>query len=543
MEFFYLVFELLAGLGVFLIGCKMLSDNMEKIANSKIKSLFLKTSDKKLVGVGIGCATTALVQSSGLTTVMVIGLVNAGIMTLAQAATIIIGANIGTTVTAHIAALQSFDFIGIAIGLTGIGAFINLFTNKEKTKTIGNICSGLGLIFVGLTLMNGSMQFLKTEQGVVDLLASIKNPFLLFIIGIVFTALIQSSSAITSIIISMAAAGIIIGGGGNAVLFIVLGSNIGSCATSLLSSIGATTNAKRSSVIHILFNTFGAIIFFIILMIWEGFMDDTFVKLFKEPATQIAMFHTFFNVICACLFLPFTNYLVKLSQIIVPDKHQEEDEIITFLDKRFLNTPAIAVESAIRETILMLDRSVASISESLEGFCKLDQNYIVKIQEHNKEINEMSKRITDYLIHISPSNSTIKEERYISAMHDVIGDIVRISELADNVGKYIDRSIKEDLVFSDTVKKAVMEVNDLILKQANNVKSAWKSPDYNLYQEIDAIENEIDNRRKELVKGHIERLNKGECRAESSSVFINLANNLERVGDHLYFIAESSKNI
>ena len=538
---FYLIFEILAGLGVFLVGCKMLSDNMEKIANSRIKALFLKTSDKKLVGVGIGCATTALVQSSGLTTVMVIGLVNAGIMTLGQAATIIIGANIGTTVTAHIAALQSFDFIAIAIGLTGIGAFINLFTKKEKIKTIGNILSGLGLIFVGLTLMKESMEFLKENQTIVDLLASIKNPFLLFMIGIVFTALIQSSSAITSIIISMAAAGILIGGGGNAVLFIILGSNIGSCATSLLSSIGASTNAKRSSMIHLLFNTFGAIIFFIVLVLWEGFMDSTFVKVFNEPATQIAMFHTFFNVICACIFLPFTKYLVKLSQLIIPDKKMETE--FTFLDKRFLNTPAIAVESAVRETLLMLDNAVANLSESLDGFCKLDENYVTSIQKHNIEINEMSKRITDYLVHISPTNSTITEERYISAMHDVISDVVRISELADNVGKYITRSVKEELVFSETVKVAVQEVNELIIKQANNVKNAWKKPTPELYRSIDIIEDEIDARRKDLVKGHIERLNKGECRAESSSVFINLANNLERVGDHLYFIAQSSKEI
>ena len=538
---FYLIFEILAGLGVFLVGCKMLSDNMEKIANSRIKALFLKTSDKKLVGVGIGCATTALVQSSGLTTVMVIGLVNAGIMTLGQAATIIIGANIGTTVTAHIAALQSFDFIAIAIGLTGIGAFINLFTKKEKIKTIGNILSGLGLIFVGLTLMKESMEFLKENQTIVDLLASIKNPFLLFMIGIVFTALIQSSSAITSIIISMAAAGILIGGGGNAVLFIILGSNIGSCATSLLSSIGASTNAKRSSMIHLLFNTFGAIIFFIVLVLWEGFMDSTFVKVFNEPATQIAMFHTFFNVICACIFLPFTKYLVKFSQLIIPDKKMETE--FTFLDKRLLNTPAIAVESAVRETLLMLDNAVAKLSESLDGFCKLDENYVTSIQKHNIEINEMSKRITDYLVHISPTNSTITEERYISAMHDVISDVVRISELADNVGKYITRSVKEELVFSETVKVEVQEVSELIIKQANNVKNAWKKPTPELYRSIDIIEDEIDARRKDLVKGHIERLNRGECRAESSSVFINLANNLERVGDHLYFIAQSSKEI
>jgi phosphate:Na+ symporter len=348
MEYFYIICELLAGLGVFLVGCKLLSDNMEKLATKKIKSLFLKTSDKKLVGVGIGCATTALVQSSGLTTVMVIGLVNAGIMTLFQAATIIIGANIGTTITAHIASLQTFKFIEIAIGLTGIGALINVFTSKEKLKTLGNIFSGLGLIFVGLILMQESMVFLKSSPMVVELLESIKNPFLLFLIGIIFTALIQSSSAITSIIISMAAAGILIGGGGNAVLFIILGSNIGSCATSLLSSIGASTNAKRSSIIHLLFNTFGAVIFFVLLVAWDGFMDATFAKIFDQPATQIAMFHTFFNVLCACIFLPFTKGLVKLSEMIVKDKKQEPVKVIN-MDERMLQYPSVAIGQLTKE--------------------------------------------------------------------------------------------------------------------------------------------------------------------------------------------------
>ena len=192
--------------------------------------------------------------------------------------------------------------------------------------------------------------------------------------------------------------------------------------------------------------------------------------------------------------------------------------------------------------MVMLDKSVNNLSESLIGFCKRDGEYIELIQGHNREVNEMSKKITDYLVHISPSNITLKEEKYISAMHDVISDVVRISELADNVGKYIGRSIKEDLIFSDAVKDAVMEVNELIKHQSENVKNIWLNKDYSVYAVVDKIEDEIDNKRKALVKGHIERLNKGECRAESSSVFINLANNLERVGDHLYFVAEAKKS-
>ena len=538
MEYFYLVCELLAGLGVFLIGCKLLSDNMEKLATKKIKSLFLKTSDKKLVGVGIGCATTALVQSSGLTTVMVIGLVNAGIMTLFQAATIIIGANIGTTITAHIASLQTFKFIEIAIGATGIGALINVFTNKEKLKTVGNILSGLGLIFVGLILMQQSMTFLKSNQTIVDLLASMTNPFVLFLIGIVLTALIQSSSAITSIIISMAAAGILIGGGGNAVLFIILGSNIGSCATSLLSSIGASTNAKRSSIIHLLFNAFGAIIFFILLVVWKDFMDDTFVKLFKAPATQIAMFHTFFNVVCACLFLPFTKVLVKLSEIIIKDKKQEPVKIIN-MDERMLQYPSVALGQLTKEMSRMGYEAIEVLNLSIKDFLTKSEENTPVIKETNEKLELMNKEIISYLVNISSAQVTYNEEKMISSFHHNLNDIMRIGEIADNITKYTNGVVKDNLEFSDAVKLEIGKMNELIIELHKLTDETFNSRKTDLIDQINEIEDQVDNMRSKLVNDHLDRLKAGKCQPQSSGVFINLVNNLERAADHLTYIAES----
>jgi len=538
MEYFYLICELVAGLGVFLVGCKLLSDNMEKLATKKIKSLFLKTSDKKLVGVGIGCATTALVQSSGLTTVMVIGLVNAGIMTLYQAATIIIGANIGTTVTAHIASLQSFKFIEIAIALSGVGALFNVFTSKEKLKTVGNILTGLGLIFVGLILMQKSMSFLKGEPVVVDLLESITNPFLLFFIGIIFTALIQSSSAITSIIISMAAADILIGGGGNAVLFIILGSNIGSCATSLISSIGASTNAKRSSVIHILFNTFGAIIFFVLLIVWKDFMDDTFVKLFKAPATQIAMFHTFFNVVCACLFLPFTKWLVKLSEIIVKDKKQEAVKLIN-MDERMLQYPSVALGQLTKEMSRMGYEAVALLDLSISDFLAKSEENTPKIKETNEKLELMNKEIISYLVNISSAQVTYNDEKMISSFHHNLNDIMRIGEIADNITKYTNGVLKDNLEFSDAVKLEIGKMNELIKELHKLTDMTFNSRKTDLMNQINEIEDQVDNMRSKLVNDHLERLKHGRCQPQSSGVFINLVNNLERAADHLTYIAES----
>ena len=538
MEYFYLICELLAGLGVFLVGCKLLSDNMEKLATKKIKSLFLKTSDKKLVGVGIGCATTALVQSSGLTTVMVIGLVNAGIMTLFQAATIIIGANIGTTITAHIASLQTFKFIEIAIGLTGIGALINVFTSKEKLKTVGNIFSGLGLIFVGLILMQESMVFLKSSPMVVELLESIKNPFLLFLIGIIFTALIQSSSAITSIIISMAAAGILIGGGGNAVLFIILGSNIGSCATSLLSSIGASTNAKRSSIIHLLFNTFGAIIFFVLLVAWDGFMDATFAKIFDQPATQIAMFHTFFNVVCACIFLPFTKGLVKLSEMIVKDKKQEPVKVIN-MDERMLQYPSVAIGQLTKEMSRMGYEAMEILNLSLQDFLTRSESNTSLVKQTNERLDLMNKEIIYYLVNITGVQVTLHEEKIISSFHHNLNDIMRIGEIADNITKYTNGVIKDNLEFSETVKLEIGKMNQLIVELHKLTDETFTTRKTNLMNQINEIEDQVDNMRAKLVEDHLERLKHGKCQPQSSGVFINLVNNLERAADHLTYIAES----
>ncbi len=537
MNIVMMIFAMFSGIGVLLLGCNVLSSNMEKIANGWLKKLFFKTQNNKIVGVLIGTGATAVVQSSGLTTVMVVGLVNAGIMTLAQATTLIIGANIGTTITGQIAALGAFDISGIFAGFAGVGMLINLFSKREKTKILGNIISGFGMIFISLSLMSSAISELKDGGYIESLFTSITNPFLLFLIGIISTAIMQSSSAITAILISMAAANIQVGNGGNEILYIILGTNIGSCATALLSSIGAGVNAKRASIIHLLFNFFGSIIFFIFLLIYDDFMTSVVARIFSAPSTQIAMFHTFFNVVCAIIFLPFTNVLVKISQLIIRDK---EEEKTTVLDKRLVVTPSIAIATAIKETMRMLDLSVSSLKIALDGFIDCDGECIVKVQNQNQKVNSLGKELTNYLILISSKDIDIASETTISSLHDIISDIDRISELADNVIKYTDREIKESLIFSDKVKQELKEMYSLIHNMHLLTKSYILEHQKNVLKSIDEIEDNIDDMRKLLVREHIERLNKGECRPESSSVFINLANNLERVGDHISYIAHAN---
>ena len=567
MEYAHAVFKLLAGLGAFLIGVKLLSDNMEKLATGKMRSLFHRASGKvalpegatrkekfraktkewssNLVGVGIGTAVTAVIQSSSLTTVMVVGLVNAGVMTLTQATTITMGANIGTTITAQIAALSAFEFAVFAMGLTGIGILVAYATKKEKVQTVCYAVAGLGLVFVGLDVMDASMDFFQESQVIVDLFASITNPFLLFFLGIAITAIIQSSSALTVILIAMAESGILIGGGGNAVLYVVLGTNIGTCVTALLSSIGTNINAKRAAVIHLLFNVIGSIIFFIIMICWPEMNANTFEAWFpNNPGTQIAMFHTFFNVISTILFLPFTNGLVKLSELLVrPRKKKEEsaEETASRLDKRLLPTPALAVDSATQEAAAALGKAVFSLKTAVDGFIEQDTAKTDEVIRINDEMDETIGKIDAYLVQVSAYDSTLDTEKRIAALHSCLGDIHRVGELAQNVTKYTRRTEKDQLYFSPKVKDDIREMYELLERMSHKAGELMVSGADDELNAIDELENEVDAKRKRLIKEHVARLGSGECRPESSGVFVNLVCNLERVGDHLNYIAHSAE--
>ena len=570
MQYVYAVFELIAGLGAFLIGVKLLSDNMEKLATGKIRDLFHRTSSKntlpegatakdkfkaylrewpgKLAGVGIGTATTAIIQSSSLTTVMVVGLVNVGVLTLYQATAIIMGANIGTTITAQIAALSAFDIAIFAMGLTGIGALTAMLSKKEKVQTVAYALAGLGLVFVGLDVMSDSMDLFRESAAVVNAFASVTNPFLLFFLGIAVTAIIQSSSAVTSILIAMLGSGIMIGDGGNDVLFVVIGSNIGTCVTALLSSIGANINAKRAAVIHLLFNVIGSIIFFIIMICWTDMYDATLARWFPAAQTQVAMFHTFFNVICTVLFLPFARGFVKLSEILVqPRKHkgdhaEESEEQRSRLDKRLLATPAFAVDNATQEALDTLKSATLSLHTAVEGFVTRDTAKAAEVEKINGEMDENLQKIDAYLVQVSAYDVTLDLEKRIAALHSCLGDIHRVGELAQNVTKYTRRTEKDNLYFSPKVKDDIKDMFSLLDDMSVKAGKAMSFGDASLIEEVEDIENRIDATRKTLIKEHVKRLGSGECRPESSGVFINLVCNLERVGDHLNYIAHSRES-
>lgn len=546
MDYVYSVITILAGCGVFLLGFKLLSDNMEKLAGNGLKRLFNKTSDKKLVGVGLGAAATAVVQSSAITTVMVIGFVNTGIMSLKQAATIIMGANIGTTITAQIVALQAFNLNVFFMAFAFAGMAMNMFSKKDKVRLAGIALAGLGIVFVGLDVMSGAMEGEMIHAALETVLSKATNPAFLLFIGVAFTALIQSSSAVTTIIIAMAMQGLIVGGGGNAVLYVILGSNIGSCVTALISSIGTSVNARRASIIHLLFNVIGAVIFMVVLLIFPQFQEKTFERWFSSPETQIAMFHTFFNVLCTLMFLPFTNVLVKLAMLIVPETKTEEKVEETesgtkfvYMDKRFLNSPALAISQLKKETFRMADMAMASLATAFNGFIRRDVSTVENVAANNEKIADLSKSISDYLVKVSAAGPSLEDEKKISALHNNVGDIVRISELADNLTKYTRKTINENLTFSPVVGTKLSEMYALLQEQYSLVKRIVLMKEYNIMNESDETEDRVDNMRRSLIADHIDRMQRGECNAENNPVFINLVSNLERVGDHLNYVAHS----
>ncbi len=554
----YNVVMMLAAVGALLFGFKLLSDNMERIAGGSLKKLFNKTSNNKLIGVGIGAGATAVVQSSGVTTIMIVGFVNAGIMSLKQATSMIMGANIGTTITAQIAALgsgsMSFDIAPIFIFLLFVGIMMEMFLKSDKAKSIGLALAGLGMVFFGLEIMSNSMSQYTKVQEVQNLLSSLTNPFLLLLFGIVFTALLQSSSAVTTIIISMAAAGLYIGGadGGNAVLYVILGSNIGSCVTALISSIGTSVNAKRASIIHLLFNVTGTLLFMIMLLVWSSgvvgtdFYQVTFTKWFAgDPARQIAMFHTFFNVLCTLLFLPFTNIFVKVSMLIVPEKKEQKEKAaweFVFMDKRFLNSPTVALGQLRKESFRMADMAMESLRIAFGGFIDKDLSAAESIYVNNENVQKLSEQISDYLVRVSAAGVSLADEKEISAMHNDIGDICRVAELADNLVKYTKREVKENLSFSEGINAKLEVMHGMLQKQYELVKQVGLENRIDLIAASDELEDKIDNMRRELVAEHIVRLSQGKCKPENNTVFINLVCNLERVGDHLNYLVHNGEN-
>ncbi len=533
---------LLVGLGVFLLGFKFLGDSIEKLSASKMRALFHKAAGNRFAGVGVGALATAIVQSSSVTTVMVVGFVNAGVMTLMQAGAVIMGANIGTTITGWLVWLNKFNVMMYAMLLTLIGLVMTMVTKNNKVNTAGTLIASLGLVFVGLEIMSGSMAGFAEIDAVKDALTAVKNPLLLLLIGAGITGVVQSSSAVTSVLIVMAQNGLLVGGGGNGILFVILGTNIGTCVTAVLSSFGTNTNAKRACLYHLMFNVIGSVIFLPILWAWSGFYDDVLMKMFGDPSTCISFFHTMFNVICTALYLPFIKYLVKLTELIIPDRKKKRDNYKQeegFMDKRLLVTPSLAIGQLTKQTTYTAAIAMKCLNNAVEGFINKDDGKLEVIRQDITKVNELSQQITDYLIEVSAKDISLNDEKLVNVLHRDNIDVVRVADIADNIVGYTRKAIDETLSFSASVREDITGFMKLLNEQYELVVQIVENNDIVKIKQSDEIEERINSERKRLLDDHIDRMRRGECNAENNSLFVSLVGNLERVGDHLSLMAHS----
>lgn len=542
LDIFYAFLSLLGGIGVFLYGMKLMGDSLEMVAGNEIKRMFAKISNKKLIGVGIGTVTTAVVQSSAAIIVMSMGFVNSGLMSLTQAITISYGANIGTCVTALIVAVGVGGFADVQLtvifaALAGVGALMIMFTKKDKVKKIGGIITGLGMIFVGLSVMTSSMSIFSQSDKISAFLAKISNPALLLLFGILFTALIQSSSAVSGIVITMVASVPALLQFDQA-LYIILGSNIGTCITSLIAAIGTNTNAKRAAVINVFYKTVGVIIFGI-LSIWVPF--GKMFSVFKAPALQVAMFHLFFNVVATVIFFPFTNLMVKASEKIMPEKKKPVDENephLYFLEERLLRTPPVAVAQLKNEIENMAEIAKSNFDKCMDAVMVGKVSDVIdEIAKNEKCLNFLNREITKYLVKLSQVDLSEDDKILISTSYHTVSDIERIGDYAENISEYAEKMEADNLTFSPKAISEIQTLKATITNLYDEVMKTYKEDTLDYIDKVNEYEESVDRQKEEMGEHHIERMNKGECTPEVGAIYLSLSSNAERVADHMTNIA------
>lgn len=543
------VLSLIAGVGIFLIACTMMSSNLEALGSRKLKSLFTKASKSKLLGVGVGTATTAVIQSSSATSVMVIGFVNAGIMTLTQAATVIFGANIGTTITGQLVALGMFGSNTISTSVifatfAGIGAFILAFAKKDRLQKLGGIMAGFGMLFVGLSMMSGAMTDFSELDSVKSFLAQFENPFLLVLIGAVLTAVIQSSSVMTSMAITMVVTGLI---SLNQGIYITMGANIGTCVTALIAGITSTKNAKRTALIHLIFNISGVVVFLLIgLFMNIGGIDYGFLfnKMFPNaPQIQLSMFHTIFNILTVIIVLPLTNLLVKLVTKIIPDKKDNcqnmNEPSFRFFEEHMLRTPPIAVQQIKNEIIEMANTAISNFDMACKVICDLNYENIETFRLREKQLNFLQSELAQVVGKLLKEDLAERDRLYLTTALRTIIDLERVGDYAENIIEYADVLKDTNTKFSEQAIKEINDLKKLIMTLYEKVMTSYKDNDKDAFKNACEVEEKIDVFTEQMTQNHIRRLESGKCTAEVEAQYISLSANAERIADHFINVAKT----
>lgn len=524
-----MLIALFAGLGLFLYGMKIMSDALQKSAGDRMKRLLEILTKNKLIAVLVGTTITAIIQSSSATTVMVVGLVNAGIMNLTQAVGVIMGANIGTTMTAQIIAFKFKDIIPYAII---IGAALVLFTNKKSYKQLGEFFLGFGILFMGMHAMSDAMKPLKDIPAFTQFMVDLQhNPLLGVLAGLGLTAIVQSSSATIGILQALAMQGLV---PIEAALPILFGDNIGTCATALLASIGASVTAKRAAIMHLTFNIIGTVIFVILLKPVLSLVVATAT----EPVRQIANAHTFFNLANTFIQLPFSALLIAFATKVVPGKVEHDQFELKYLDKRILETPSIAVGQIVKEIVRMGEIARCNVEKGVMAIINQDEKVIAELYNNEKVINELERRIGEYLKEVSNLAIGEEQQKKVGSLFNTIHDVERMGDHAENLAELAQYNIDNRISFSSHAIEELKVIFEAVDKALENAFAALSTEDRAYVDNVDMYENQVDELRTRLRDSHIKRLNRGECSINAGVVFLDVVTNLERVSDHCVNVAD-----
>ena len=530
------ILSMAGGLGLFLFGIRTMGDGLENAAGAKLKRMLEVLTGNRFLAVLVGFVVTAIIQSSTATTVMVVGFVNAGMMSLAQAVGVIMGANIGTTVTSLLIAL---NFSSVAAAAVLVGVILMLASKKTVVKNLGALFTGFGLLFLGIDMMSDSMAPLRESAGFMNFIVTVSEsplrPLFGIILGIVMTAVLQSSSASVGVLQTLAMQGLV---PLKFSVFVLFGQNIGTCLTALFSTVGAKKNSKRAAVIHLLFNLIGTGIFILIALLTP--YVEWIEKLSPDPMAQIAISHIVFNIVSTVVMFPFANVLVKLSCLLVPGKDDSESEMhCQFIDDRLLNTPPFAVMQVSKEVARMAKLARDNFETSAHALINRSDKDLDKVMENEEIINYLNHHITSYLVKLNALDITDSDSDYIARVFHAINDIERVGDHAINLAEAAQHNIGEGLKFSDPAREELNQLCGSVVTLLERSMAAFdnQSLSDNEAKELSDLEEHIDDLTLECQDSHIFRLNRKECNTEAGMLYLNTITDFERVGDHAINIA------
>lgn len=529
------ILTMAGGLGLFLFGMELMSDSIEKVAGARLRRILEIFTTNRFMGMIVGIIFTGIIQSSSACTVMVVSFVNSGLMNLYQAAGVILGANIGTTITSQ---LVSFNLSKIAPLILLVGVVVMMFTKKEKVRKVAEVVVGFGILFVGLSTMSQAMANMKNEPQVVNLLMSLKNPFLATLMGFALTAIIQSSSVTVSIVLLLANQDLL---PLPITLYIILGCNIGACATAMLASMTGKKDAKRAALIHLLFNIIGTVIIYIALFVAGNQIVELIKSISADNGRFVANAHTLIKIAQVIMLFPFTGGLVKMTYLIVPGEDQKvgyrESYQLKYIGDKVVFNPATAVVEVVKELERMASLAEENLNRAMNALITLDEEDIEEVYEVEKNINFLNHAITDYLVKINQTTLPIEDLNSLGALFHVVNDIERIGDHAENVADAARQRKEEGVSISKEAQKELGDMLEMVNKIIRYAVEMFAKSDETHMQEIITLEDQVDEKERELQKKHVERLTKGECSPEAGMIFSDIVSGLERVADHATNIA------